>query len=753
MSEHSNSIDRDLLPQADVASAGDFKSARDGVLRILLRRWKLVAGSVVACLLLSAIYLIAATRVYQSKSLVLVEPGGPQLMGEANGANDAQANLNFLYRQVQVIKSTPVLALTLARDDVQQSKTLKPVDNGFQFLEDNITAEVGRDDALITINAFSPHKEDAKLLVNAVTEEYIRYQTKSRKGTVQEALAILTGEKEKVDKQLDGNKKKLFELRRSRQVTGSNEEKGDIQVQRLAALSDALTKAQIETLNAKAMYDEGSASLGKDPNKLAALARLEANGGGAPAGEAGENNSLRAELLEWQAYLQNMQQQFLPNHPRVQAAQRRVDQLQILYIAALGRRVKANRQKEDDLAKAYEAQQRIVIARSADVAEYEQIQAETNRQESQLGDLQKKISELNVQGAATGMNIQVIEKGKEPVKPYSPDSKKTLAVALIVGLMLGVMLACLRDWSDPRLHSAEEVTAALGLPVLGQVPKMAGDLAPSVRGQTILVDPASEVAEACRSLRTAFHFGAKGRNAKTVLVASPNSGDGKSTLVSNLAIAIAQTGRKVLVIDADLRRPSQHEIFGVEDADGLSTVLTEEKDPTGSIQKTTVANLDVLPCGPIPENPAEILNSPHFADMLEELSDKYDHVIIDSPPVVGVTDARIIAASCDATLLVLKAESTNRKLAELTRDGLLSVGGQLLGVVLNGVPSTGAANYGGYRSRPADARFDDDEDESDDETGANGAERVGHGKSNGVDSSIDKIRKIAERTRSGPGGH
>jgi len=236
-----------------------------------------------------------------------------------------------------------------------------------------------------------------------------------------------------------------------------------------------------------------------------------------------------------------------------------------------------------------------------------------------------------------------------------------------------------------------------------------------------------------------------------VLVASPNSGDGKSTLVSNLAIAIAQTGRKVLVIDADLRQPSQHEIFGVEDDQGLSTVLSEEKDPSSAIQKSTVANLDIMPCGPIPENPAEILNSPHFSDIIEQLSDMYDHVIIDSPPVVGVTDARIIAASCDATLLVLKAESTNRKLAELTRDGLLSVGGQLLGVVLNGVPSTGAAAYGGYRSRTTESDLEGDDDA--DESGANGVGRNGHGKSNGSSPSataLDSIRKLAEKSRSGP---
>ena len=153
----------------------------------------------------------------------------------------------------------------------------------------------------------------------------------------------------------------------------------------------------------------------------------------------------------------------------------------------------------------------------------------------------------------------------------------------------------------------------------------------------------------------------------------------------------------------------------------------------------------MLTCGPVPENPAEILNSPHFIEMLEELSDKYDHVIIDSPPAVGITDARIIAASCDATILVLRAETTNRRQAESTRDGLLSVGGHLLGVVMNGVASTGAAAYGGYRSRTADETAD----------GGDAAPvplaTVANGRSKAA--SLESVRKMAERSRSAPGGN
>lgn len=735
MSESYDSFDPELLPQSD----GGPKTGREGVLRVLWRQKWLVGACAGICLILAGAYLLLATPIYQSGYRLLVQSRAAQALSQHPNGGDAPANPNFLYRQCQVITSTPILAMTLARQDVQQLRTLADVEDSFGYLEEHVNAEVGKADGLINITAQSPYPAEAKLLVDAIATTYIDYQTKQRKSTVVEALTLLRTEKEKVERELKEAAVKLYEFRKSHgDISLADDDTNNVMLQRLSALSEALTKAQLDSLNAKAAHEEALRALGKDPAKLAALARIEEKG--AAVIDANEDVSLRTELLEWQAHLQELQGRFLANHPRVEAAERRVNQLNILYIAALGRKLQASQQREADILKAFEAQQKLAIARSAQAAEFQQLQADDTRHRQQVADLDKKIKDLDVTAAAaTGLSIQEIEPGKVPTRPYKPNKFNILAIALAIGLLLGVSLACLRDWSDPRLHSAEEVTATLGLPVLGQVPEMPGNLAPSVRGQTILLDPSSEASEACRSLRTALQFSLRGRSAKTMLVASPNSGDGKSTLVSNLAISLAQAGRKVLIIDADLRRPAQHEIFGVEDDNGLSTVLNEESDAVEAIQQTTVANLDVLPCGPLPENPADILNSQHFADILDDLADKYDHLIVDSPPVVGVTDARIIAASCDVTLLVLKADRTNRKLAEQTRDGLMSVGGQLVGVVLNGVQPTGRGAYGGgYHEQGDDAdtpRLTSN----------------GRGKAGGPVAREGVREKVGKRSRSAPG--
>jgi capsular exopolysaccharide synthesis family protein len=206
------------------------------------------------------------------------------------------------------------------------------------------------------------------------------------------------------------------------------------------------------------------------------------------------------------------------------------------------------------------------------------------------------------------------------------------------------------------------------------------------------------VAEAYRTVRTAIYFGVPDPKSKTLLVTSPSPGDGKTTMASNLAIAIAQSGRRVLLIDADTRKPMMHKIFNLADEVGLSSVLLGEAKLDKAIQKTGAPNLEVLPCGPLPPNPSEILNSQAFLDLVNSLCLQYDQIVIDSPPVEPVTDARILAASCDTTVLVLRAEKSTRRLSAHARDALIGVGANLLGVIVNAVPrgQGGYTYYSGY---------------------------------------------------------
>ena len=247
-----------------------------------------------------------------------------------------------------------------------------------------------------------------------------------------------------------------------------------------------------------------------------------------------------------------------------------------------------------------------------------------------------------------------------------------------------------------------------GLPVLGVVPAMSRRHQMPARGRMVFLRPDSQEAEAFRTVRTAVFFGAPREKAKTILVTSPAAGDGKSTLVSNLGIAIASAGQKTIIVDADFRRPMQQVVFSTNHQERcLNNVFAGKIRLAEAIQPTEVKGLSLLTCGPGFLNPAEIINSRQFARLLQCLGQAYDRVLIDAPPVTVVTDAQILGAICDFSILVLKADKSTRKVAQRAIDALQSVGARLLGVVVNEVHRDGSryGYYGGYHGsnggRPA----------------------------------------------------
>jgi polysaccharide biosynthesis transport protein len=374
------------------------------------------------------------------------------------------------------------------------------------------------------------------------------------------------------------------------------------------------------------------------------------------------------------------QQTFGPGYPQVQKLERLSELSYKEYLDALHEMEKAN-----DSAK-----------------EYIHLQSEISRLQPILSQYDTRMTELRMRAELSKElnNISIIEPGSPPRGPSSPKPLQTLVIVFVFALLLGAGLALLREHMDGRIRSPDEVQALIGLPILGVVPHMSGRRTAVARAMAVHLDPRSSVAEAYRSIRTAIYFGSGSVQARTLLISSPEPGDGKTTNASNLAIAIAQTGRSVLLLDADFRKPTQHKNLDVKDAVGLSSVLAGIAPLDQAIQHTGVEGLDILPCGAIPENPSEILNSQEFGDLVDRLALKYDYILFDSPPVNLVADARILGAVCDGTILVLRSGQSTRRGAEHARNALLGVGTNILGVIVNdasrgkGYEAYGGAYYG-----------------------------------------------------------
>jgi capsular exopolysaccharide synthesis family protein len=261
-------------------------------------------------------------------------------------------------------------------------------------------------------------------------------------------------------------------------------------------------------------------------------------------------------------------------------------------------------------------------------------------------------------------------------------------------------MAFLAETTDRGFRSPAEIRRRLGVPVLGHIPRLAETKAVSPEIDPTLAAfhrPKSGEAEAYRGVRTQLYFSTRGQAHQVVQITSPNPGDGKSTLAANLAISIAQSGKRVVLLDCDFRRPRVHRLFRLDRPEiGLASVMAGEADLAAATQPCpAVPNLSLMPCGPRPANPAELLTSPKFQEVLAELRDAYDFVVIDSPPVLAVSDPSAVAPRADGVLMVFRMTKSAGPAAERAREQLLAVGARLIGVVVNATADR-AGGYSGY---------------------------------------------------------
>ena len=345
--------------------------------------------------------------------------------------------------------------------------------------------------------------------------------------------------------------------------------------------------------------------------------------------------------------------------PKIQAAQQEIEELQA------------------ELSEAFSARQ------------IQDIQSRINTLESQINNWQATFAQYQLLLGETGTNVlTVIEEASVPSNPLGSNWMMQVALAAIVGAMLAAGAAFLIEYLDDTLRSPEDAEKAMGLTTLGTIGRIPGDAPPE---KLIAArHPRSPISEAYRSLRTSLRFSSLDRPLRSILVTSPNALEGKSTMAANLAVVMAQTGSRVVLVDADLRRPMVHKIFQVFNKEGLTNILFEDLPVLdGHLQETGVENLRVLPSGPLPPNPSELLGSQKMRGLLEQIKEEADIVVFDTPPILPVTDAAVLAPQTDGVLVVTYAGRTRQGAARHAAERLRQVGANLLGVAWNRMSSRG----------------------------------------------------------------
>ena len=588
-------------------------------------------------------------------------------------------------------------------------KTFQDVDNIQVFLKKELEVKVGKKDDIISVSFDSPWPDEAELIVYEVVESYRRYQSTTKQTTAGGVLKILEKARKKADGKWNESYEKLILSQKKHPVLSLKDDRGSFLVRGLSTLHEELAAAQSAAIVAKATYEAAEQMQG-DPERLRQLVESQfGRVGTTPFNQ--EKVQLHRDASQLQLELADLQRQVTSDHPAVESLESKIarikGELEALdrttgeaYLELARQQWLVARERETELDQRYRTQLVEAQELGAKATELAKLESEVSKTEKMLDILDDRIKEVDVTEKADVLNINILEYAEVEDEPSKPEKARIMGAALVAGLILGAGLALLVDWKDHRFRSADEITAILGVPVLGVVPSMSRKASRPDHGQQVSRASSSMIAEAYRTIRTAVYFGAPNGEARTILVTSPSPGDGKSTTASNLAIAMAQAGQRTLLMDSDFRKPVQHVIFEMDDKQGLSSVLSGQATLDEVLRPSEVAGLDVLRCGPLPPNPSEFINSDAFREMLEELAVKYDRVVIDSPPVMAVSDARILAAGCDITLLVLRAEKSTRKASEQARDGLLAVGGHLLGVVVNDAhhrrEGYGYGYYGGY---------------------------------------------------------
>ncbi|MDP9173935.1 MAG: polysaccharide biosynthesis tyrosine autokinase [Planctomycetota bacterium] len=696
-----------IAPRAQLPSAYIPNESEDpsrGPIRLLWRRRWSVVAVVGICLLGAWIYLRETPLAFVSEARVYVQEKGPALVADQPGA--VTNSDSFLYLQGETIKSSLILQHVADTEALKSLPTLKGAADPVRTLRNQLAVEVDNHLSVIDLKYTASNPRDAVAIVNVIADTFVDSRVKPEEFGTNLVLKILQ-EGEKTQQKLLDNA--LDEAAKFQTANGSisfADEKGNIVVQDLAKLSNAYTEAQVQEIVARTNLAQAKAleghrelwtqmaanPIGNDPSVALAgnisntLSELKIRAAALRAGY-GENNpavkSLETMIGEYQRSLDATNENIAQNYIR---------ELQQQYDNAL--RNMNNFKAEVDVT-----QQKALKLNDLQT-QYAILKNNVDRETRLRDQITNRLQATNLNQSGATLNIQILQLGDPQSLDIEPRPHKVLGMAGVMGVTLGMVCAFLQDMLDRRIRSADEVRARLRKRVLGAIPHVRGSHSIAGLGRQVDLDPASDASEAFRIVSTSIHLGMPSRRLRAILVTSPHQGDGKTIIASNLAIAMAKTGRRTLLLDADMRNPSLHRIYSLENGVGLSSILSGESAPAKAVQASGIECLDVLTAGPVPHNPSELLNNRIFRKLLKDLAEGYDSVVIDAPPVGRFADALIVGAVCKATVLVMRAGKCTLKDGEESLEHLTAAGAAVLGVVVNDLAPR-LRHYSSYASQYA----------------------------------------------------
>lgn len=600
-------------------------------------------------------------------------------------------------------------------EDLAEAKRLSPfvgaILGGLKVDPVKETRGYFKETRLIDISFTHTDPQVSAKVVNAIAETYVftNLEKKSENNTT--TGDFLSKRIAELQQQIRTDEERLVNYAKNNQIISLDANQNTV-VERLAGLNRQLLEAENERKTAEATY-----MAAKAPGAAAALVDADEKRIGETETKLAELRQKRAQLLvdatEEAPEVKEIQQQI----QELEAQEKEIrNRKSSTLLTNLETRYRQTQQREEALRKAFEQQRAQTLTQNEAAINYRIIQQEIDTNKTLLNNLLQRSKENDVVMASKPNNISIVDYAITPDGPIGPNRMRTVFIALLLSVGMGVGLALFLEYLDDTVHSTDEVERILQLPALAVIPSVGaatrrrvlaspGALqkrngGPSTNSELLMnVDGRSPLAEAYRHLRTSVLLSTAGRAPKSLLVTSSLPGEGKTTTAVNTAISLAQTGASVVIVDADMRRPRLRSIFSLPDPSGLSSILSRDvstAEMLSMVSKEVTTGLHVLSSGPIPPNPAELLGSDQMRRLVATLQGSFTHVVIDSPPINSFTDGVLISSLVDGVLLVVHGGKSSRHVVRRSRQLLTDVGAKILGVVLNNV-STHSQDYYYYQ--------------------------------------------------------
>ncbi|MGH9147703.1 MAG: GumC family protein [Vicinamibacterales bacterium] len=594
---------------------------------------------------------------------------------EFNGGGPTPTALSRTIAHLRQQVETPVRAL-LGRAQPPQGSAppAEPALVG-EFLS-RVSVEPVQNSRLVDVGFISSDPAFAVRAVNTHAEEYVAQNFEQRRHNMAKSLEWLTQELGKQQQKVEGSERALAQYREDQNAL-SLEDRQNIVVSRLNQLNDAVTRAKTNRVQKESLYNQIK-TLGPNASPETIPSILQ----------NAYIQSMKTRVADLQRERAVLMERYGEKYPAVKDVNANIQDAQRQLSLELAKAIDAIRNdfqsavsEERTLTAALEEQKGTAMDLSRKNVGYTVLEREAQSNRQLYEALLQREKELQVLANSQGNNVRLMDRAETPGAPFTPNPKRDLLLATVAGLAFALGLVLAIDYLDDTIKTPEDVTRKLRLPFLGMVPKVKRDEHPVLSSTA-----PHEFGEAYRSLRTSLVFSNGTDSARVIMVTSSQPLEGKTTTACNIAIALAFGGARVLLIDADMRRPGVHRTLGLQNGIGLSHLLTAQASPRQAIQKLENPNLWVMTAGVVPPNPSELLASDRMKTLVSNTQGgPFDWVIIDTPPVLAVTDAVILSPLAGGVAFVIGSEMSRRRLAERAIETLMTSKPRLLGVVLNRV--------------------------------------------------------------------